>query len=217
MRNRRFKMCEVSNVTGSRTVVKSLTLLLLTACLATSAGASPKRPEDQFAAFARACGFTSEIQQKPRVFASPNRSSWHEYPSLKDIPDWASQWIETAALWRRDESGTLVEISGAGQDFADDSYYCFDTRGILTRMTRYFRTASRWGFEETMMYDKKGDEEERTSRYYDTKDKHTIEPPAEADLVTPLKVYPKVSMLPFFSLLSVKENGKEKMENGDRP
>jgi hypothetical protein len=214
-------MGEVSNVTGSRTVVKFLTLLLLIACFATSAWASPKRSQDQFAAFARACGFTSEIQQKPRVLASPNESSWHEYPSFKDIPDWASQWIETAAVWRRDESGTLVEISGVGQDFADDSYYCSDARGILTRLTRHFRTAWRWGLEETIMYDKKGDEEERTSRYFDTKDKHTLEPPAESDLVTPLKVFSKVSTLPFFSLFDAgnakTENQKENLENGDHP
>jgi len=214
-------MCEVSNVTSSRSVVKFLAPLLLIGCFAVSAWASPKRSEDQFAVFARACGFTSEIQQKPRVFASPNESSWHEYPSFKDIPDWTSRWIETASVWRREESGTLVEISGAGQNFADDSYYCFDMRGILTQLTRYFRTAWRWGFEETILYNKKGDEEERTSRYYDTKDKHTIEQPAEADLVTPLKVYPKVSMLPFFSLLDAgnakTENQKENSENRDHP
>ena len=73
-------------------------------------------------------------------------------------------------------------------------------------MERQFRTAWRWGFAETILYDNKGNEEERTSSYFDTKGEQAIEPPKESELVTPVKIFRNVSSLPFFPLLSTKNS-----------
>jgi hypothetical protein len=187
-----------------RAAAKIWVLPLTIACCAMCGWASPSKSLDPLETFARACGVRDAIQQRPRIFASPDETSWHEYPSIKDIPDWASEWTETASVWRRAGSPTLVAVAGAGQDFADYYYYCFNPQGIVTRVEREFRTAWGWGFAETILYDNKGNEEERTSRYFDTKDEHTIEPPQESDLVTPSEIFRKVSLLPFFALLSAK-------------
>ena len=144
------------------------------------------------------------VQREPRVFASPDESSWHEYRSIKEIPEWPSEWTESASVWLRTGSPTLVVIAGMSEDYADHDYYCFNPGGVLIRAEREFRTVWRWGFAETILYDSKGNEEERTSRYFDTRDEHTIEPPEEADRVIPLKIFRRVSSLPFFALLSDK-------------
>ena len=175
------------------------------ACCAIGGWSSRSRPNDPLERFARACGVPSAIQQSPRIFASPDETSWHEYQSIKEIPEWPSEWTETASVWSRAGSPVLVRVVGLGQNFSDYSYYCFDHRGILIRMERQFRTAWRWGFAETILYDNKGNEEERTSSYFDTRDEHTIEPPQESDLVTPAKIFRNVTSLPFSALLSAKD------------
>lgn len=179
---------------------------MVMACCAMSGWSDPSKPNDPLERFARACGVPSAIQQSPRIFASPDERSWREYQSVKEIPEWSSEWRETAAVWNRAGSPVLVRVIGVGQDFSDYSYYCFDHQGILIRLERQFRTAWRWGFAETILYDNKGNEEERTSRYFDTKGENTIEPPEEGDLVVPLKIFRSVSSLPFFSLLSAKDS-----------
>jgi hypothetical protein len=166
----------------------------------------PSKPNDPLERFARACGVPSAIQQSPRIFASPDERSWREYQSVKEIPEWPSEWRETASVWSRAGSPVLVRVVGVGQNFSDYSYYCFDRQGILVRLERQFRTTWRWGFAETILYDNKGNEEERTSRYFDTSRESTIEPPEEADLIVPLKIFRSVSSLPFFPLLSAKDS-----------
>jgi hypothetical protein len=145
------------------------------------------------------------IQQSPRIFASPDESSWQEYSSTKDIPRWP-EWTESASVWLRSDSPTLVFVAGVGKDFTDYYYYCFNRQGALIRVERQFRTAWRWGFTETISNDDKGNEEERTSSYFDTKNEQAIEPPEKSDLVTPLKIFRTVSSLPFFALLSAKDH-----------
>lgn len=183
-----------------------LAIAMVMACCAMSGWSDPSKPNDPLERFARACRVPSAIQQSPRIFASPDERSWREYQSVKEIPEWPSEWRETAAVWNRAGSPVLVRVIGVGQDFSDYSYYCFDHQGILIRLERQFRTAWRWGFAETILYDNKGNEEERTSRYFDTKGENTIEPPEEGDLVVPLKIFRSVSSLPFFSLLSAKDS-----------
>jgi hypothetical protein len=95
-----------------------------------------------------------------------------------------------------------------GKDFTDYYYYCFNRQGALIRVERQFRTAWRWGFTETISYDDKGNEEERTSNYFDTKNEQAIEPPEKSDLVTPSKIFRTVSSLPFFALLSAKDKNQ---------
>ena len=189
-----------------RIALKILILPLALACCVICGWSSRSKPNDPLGRFARACGVPSAIQQSPRIFASPDETSWHEYQSIKEIPEWPSEWTETASVWSRAGSPVLVRVVGVGQDFSDYSYYCFDHQGILIRMERQFRTAWRWGFAETILYNKKGNEEERTSSYFDTRDDHTIEPPQESDRVTPLKIFPRLSLLPFFALLSPKDS-----------
>jgi hypothetical protein len=190
------------NGVARRFAARIWTVPLIVVFCATCGWGKPSKTHNPFEVFAQACGVPDAMQRKPRVFASPDETSWHEYPSLKEIPGWTSEWIETASVWRGGDSPTLVVITGAGQDFADSSYYCFNRRGILFRVKREFRTAWRWGFAESILYDGKGNEEERTSSYFDTRDEHTIEPPKESDRVTPVKIFRNVSSLPFFSLLS---------------
>jgi hypothetical protein len=180
-------------------------LALAVTCCAMCGWSSRSKPNDPLQRFARACGIPSAIQQSPRIFASPDESSWHEYQSVKEIPEWPSEWTETASVWSRADSPVLVRVVGVGRDFSDYSYYCFDRQGLLIRMERQFRTAWRWGFAETILYDNKGNEEERTSSYFDTRDEHTIEPPEESDLVTPAKIFRNVTSLPFSALLSAKD------------
>jgi hypothetical protein len=190
-----------------RIALKILILPLALACCAISicGWSNRSKPNDPLERFARACGVPSAIQQSPRIFASPDETSWHEYQSIKQIPAWPSEWTETASVWSRAGSPVLVRVVGVGHDFSDYSYYCFDHQGILIRMERQFRTVWRWGFAETILYDKKGNEEERTSSYFDTRDEHTIEPPQESDLVTPAKIFRNVTSLPFSALLSAKD------------
>jgi hypothetical protein len=185
--------------------LKILILPLALACCAICGWTSPSKPNDPLGRFARACGVPSAIQQSPRIFASPDETSWHEYQSIKEIPEWPSEWTETASVWSRTGSPVLVRVVGVGQRFSDYSYYCFDHQGILIRMERQFRTAWRWGFAETILYDKKGNEEERTSSYFDTKNEQAIEPPRESDLVTSAKIFRNVTSFPFFALLSAKD------------
>jgi hypothetical protein len=188
---------------GARSfAAKIWTVPLMVAFCATYGRSKPSKPHDPFEMFARACGVSDAMQRKPRVFASPDESSWHEYPSLKEIPEWAGEWTETASVWRGGDSPTLVVIVGARHEFADYSYYCYNRQGILFRVKREFRTAWRWGFAESIFYDGKGNEEERTSSYFDTRDEHTIEPPKESGRVTPVKIFRQVTSLPFFPLLS---------------
>ena len=187
---------------GARTLAAKIWIVpLMVAFCATCGWGKPSKAHDPLEVFARACGVPDAMQRKPRVFASPDETSWHEYPSLKEIPEWASEWTEKASVWRGGGSPTLVVITGVGQDFADYSYYCFSRQGILFRVKREFRTAWRWGFAESIFYDGRGNEEERTRRYFDTRDEQTIEPPKESDLVTPVKIFRTVASLPFFDLL----------------
>jgi hypothetical protein len=188
-----------------RITLKTWILPLALACCAICGWSSRSKPNDPLERFARACGVPSAIQQSPRIFASPDETSWHEYQSIKEIPEWPSEWTETASVWSRAGSPVLVRVVGVGQDFSDYSYYCFDHQGILIRMERQFRTAWRWGFAETILYDKKGNEEERTSSYFDTRNEQAIEPPQESDLVTSAKIFRNVTSLPFFALLSAKD------------
>jgi hypothetical protein len=181
-------------------------LAMAIACGAMCGWSDPSKPNDPLERFARACGVPSAIQQSPRIFASPDERSWREYQSVKEIPEWPSEWRETASVWSRAGSPVLVRVVGVGQNFSDYSYYCFDRQGILVRLERQFRTTWRWGFAETILYDNKGNEEERTSRYFDTRGEYAIEPPEEADLVVPLKIFRSVSSLPFFPLLSAKDS-----------
>jgi hypothetical protein len=189
-----------------RVASKIWILQVAVACCAMCGWSSPSKPNDPLEKFARACGVASALQQSPRIFASPDEKSWHEYHSVKEIPEWPSEWRETASVWSRAGSAVLVRVAGVGQGFSDYSYYCFDRQGILIRLERQFRTVWRWGFAETILYDNKGNEEERTSSYFDTKDEQAIEPPEESDLVTPVKIFRKVSSLPFFPLLSAKNS-----------
>ena len=189
-----------------RVAVKMWVLFLMIACCAATGWGGPSKSRDPLETFARSCGVPGVTQEKPRNFASADETSWHEYPSLKEIPAGTSEWSETASVWSREGSSTLVRIVGAGQGYSDNSYYCFNPRGIVIQMEREFRTAWRWGFAETIAYDSKGNEEERTSRYFDTKNEQTIEPPKESDLVTPPKIFLKLSSLPFFVLLSAKDS-----------
>jgi hypothetical protein len=168
-----------------RAAAKIWVLPLTIACCTTPSRGSPSKSHDPLEAFARSCGVPGITQEKSRIFASPDESSWREYPSPKEIPTVRSEQTETASVWSREGSATLVRITGVRQDFADDSYYCFSPRGILIQMEREFRTARRWGFAEIILYDNKGNEEERTSRYFDTRNEQTIEPPKESGLVTP--------------------------------
>ncbi len=173
---------------------------------AMSGWSSPPKPNNPLERFARACGVPSAIQKSPRIFASPDEGSWHEYQSVKEIPEWPSEWTETASVWSRAGSPAFVRVVGVGRDFSDYSYYCFDRQGILTRVERQFRTVWRWGFAETILFDNKGSEEERTSSYFDTKNEQAIQPPKESELVTPVKIFQRVSSLPFFPLLSAKSS-----------
>jgi hypothetical protein len=187
-----------------RVASKIWILQVAVACCAMCGWSSPSKPNDPLEKFARACGVASAIQQSPRIFASPDEKSWHEYQSVKEIPEWPSEWRETASVWSRAGSAVLVRVAGVGQGFSDYSYYCFDRQGILIRLERQFRTVWRWGFAETILYDNNGNEEERWSSYFDLRDEHTIEPPRESDLVTPMRIFQRVSLLPFFALLSPK-------------
>jgi hypothetical protein len=192
---------------GHRRIVSKIwTVPLVLAFCAICGWSSLSKPNDPLEKFARACGVASAIQQSPRIFSSPDERTWHEYQSVKEIPEWPSEWRETASVWSRARSPVLVRVVGVGQDFSDDSYYCFDRQGILTRVERQFRTVWRWGFAEAILYDNKGNEEERTSSYFDIKYEHTIEPPKESDLVTPVRIFQRVSLLPFFALLSPKDS-----------
>ena len=191
---------------GRRRIASKLWILTLAvACCATCGWGSPSKSNDPLKTFARACGVPSAIQQSPRIFASPDESSWQEYSSIKDIPRWP-EWTESASVWLRSDSPTLVFVAGVGKDFTDYYYYCFNRQGVLIRVERQFRTAWRWGFTETISYDDKGNEEERTSSYFDTKNEQAIEPPEKSDLVTSLKIFRTVSSLPFFALLSAKDH-----------
>lgn len=189
-----------------RAAVKMWFLSLMIACCAATGWGGPSKSRDPLEAFARTCGVRGVTEEKPRIFASPDETSWHEYPSLKEIPAATSEWAETASVWSRKRSPTLVRIVGVGQSFADDSFYCFNPRGILLQMEREFRTEWRWGFAETITYDSKGNEEERTSRYFDTKNEQTIEPPKKSNLVTPSKVFRELPLLPFYTLLAAKDS-----------
>jgi hypothetical protein len=191
---------------ASRIWTLPLAVAFCAMCGAMSGWSSPSKPNDPLQRFARACGVPSAIQKSPRIFASPDERSWHEYQSVKEIPERPSEWRETASVWSRDGSPVLLRVVGIGQDFSDYSYYCFDRQGILTRVERQFRTVWRWGFAETILFDNKGNEEERTSSYFDTRNEQAIEPPKESELVTPVKIFRKVSSLPFFSLLSTKSS-----------
>ena len=188
-----------------RITLKIWILPLALACCAICGWSSPSKSNDPLQEFARACGVPSAIQQSPRIFASPDETSWHEYQSIKKIPELPGKWRETASVWSRAGLPVLVRVVGVGQDFSDYSYYCFDRKGTLMRMERQFRTARRWGFAETILCDNKGNEEERTSRYFDTRDDHTIEPPQESDKVIPAKIFRNVTSLPFFALLSTQD------------
>jgi hypothetical protein len=188
-----------------RIALKIWILPLALACYAICGWSSPSKHNNPLERFARACGVPSAIQQSPRIFASPDETSWHEYQSIKEIPELPGKWRETASVWSRAGSPVLVRVVGVGQDFSDYSYYCFDRYGTLMRMERQFRTAWRWGFAETILCDNKGNEEERTSRYFDTRDDHTIEPPQESDKVIPAKIFRNVTSLPFFALLSTQD------------
>lgn len=179
-------------------------LTLAVASFAMCGWSTPSRSNDSLKTFARACGVPSAIQQSPRIFASSDGSSWQEYGSTKDIPRWPE--TRSASVWIRDDSPTLVAIADVAGDFTEYYYYCFNRRGALVRLERQFRTAWRWGFAETISYDDKGNEEERISRYFDTRNEQTIEPPEKSDLVTSLKIFPTISSLPFFALLSAKDS-----------
>src|ERR1700721_3195767 len=146
---------------GRRRIASKVWILALAVtCCAMCGLSSRSQPNGPLQRFARARRIPSAIQQSPRIFASPDESSWHEYQSVKEIPEWPSEWRETASVWSRADSPVLVRVVGVGLDFSDSSYYCFDRQGVLIRMERQFRTPWRGGFAETISNENKGKEEE---------------------------------------------------------
>jgi hypothetical protein len=86
---------------ASRIWTLPLAVAFCAMCGAMSGWSSPSKPNDPLERFARACGVPTAIQKSPRIFASPDERSWHEYQSVKEIPEWPSEWTETASVWNR--------------------------------------------------------------------------------------------------------------------
>jgi hypothetical protein len=157
---------------------------------------------NNFIVFARACGVTPVIASA-RVFSDNDKKQWKEYANPKEVPGNA-QWSETAYVWAKPNSPVVMDVEGLGEDFADSAYYCFDTSGRLSSIEHEFRTAWDWGFTEQRQFDSAGKETTK-SHFFSTKDRKEIPRPQGANDVREamtVKVYKRLSDVPFFSLLT---------------
>jgi len=157
---------------------------------------------NNFIVFAQTCGVTAVIASA-RVFSDNDKKQWKEYANPKEVPGNA-QWSETAYVWAKPNSPVVMDVEGLGEDFGDSAYYCFDTSGRLSSIEHEFRTAWDWGFTEQRPFDRAGKETTK-SHFFSTKDRKEIPHPQGANDVREamtVKVYKRLSDVPFFSLLT---------------
>jgi len=140
-----------------------------------------------------------------RFFANPDgKKGWHEYRSIREVPELANDAGDFAALWEGPDGKFLVLMEEPGEDFAAYTDYCFDRKGRLLQLRFELRTAWGWGFREEGPV-LKGAVVAQVSEFFDTKTEHTIQRPEVADEV-PEALNPRLFLhreqLPFSSLLS---------------
>jgi hypothetical protein len=157
---------------------------------------------NNFGDFAQRCGVKVPIASA-RVFSDNSNKQWKEYASPKEVPGNA-EWSEIAYVWAKPDSPVAIDVEGLGEDFGDSTYYCFDTSGRLKSVEHEFRTAWDWGFTEQRQFDVEGKETAK-SHFFSTKDRKEISRPQGANDVREamtVKVYKKLSDVPFFSVLT---------------
>jgi len=155
-------------------------------------------------ATAQRCGVDLENPAQ-RFFANPDgKQGWHEYRSVREVPELANDAGDFAALWEGPDGKFLVLMEGPGEDFAAYTDYCFDRKGRLLQLRFELRTAWGWGFREEGPI-LKGAVAVQVSEFFDTKTEQPIQRPEVADEL-PDALKPRLFLhreqLPFFNLLS---------------
>jgi hypothetical protein len=156
---------------------------------------------NHFAEFAQSCGVTAVVASA-RIFSDNNKNQWKEYLTPKQVPE-NTEWSERAYVLGKVDFPVAIDVEGLGEDFGDSTYYCFNASGRLSSLEHEFRTAWGWGFAERRELDTNGGETTK-SHFFSMTERKEIPRPANADDVREamtVKIYKKLSDVPFFQLL----------------
>jgi len=143
-------------------------------------------------------------QPAQKIFANRDgKSGWHEYRTVKDMPEIANGYGSTAFYWPGSNGQFLIQLEEPGEDFNGYTHYCFDRLGKLRGLGYELRTAWGWGFREEGTIEG-GVLRPSSTEFFDTKTDEKIRRPEMADEIPDAlktKIYLLKSKLPFSRLL----------------
>lgn len=162
-----------------------------------------QKTEDPQKAFATQCGIDFDAA-KLHIFINSSKG-WKEYQDLNALPEMSSG-VDSEFIVRSDSAGKhYVRTFIPGEDFDRYQDDCFGEAGKLQRFRYEMRTAWGWGYEESRTFAPSGKMVDKSSRFFDTRNEKTIQPPGRAkDVPEALKpeVHTEFLGMPFIPFLN---------------
>lgn len=164
--------------------------------------AEPKADDPQ-KVFATQCGVDLD-GAAAHIFIN-SAKGWKEYHDIKSLPELTSG-ADSEFIVRSDPSGAhYVRTLIPGDDFDRYQDDCFGETGQLKSLRYELRTAWGWGYEESRTFAASGKIVDKSSRFFDTRNEKTIQPPERAkDLpdATKPEVHAEFLGMPFIPFLN---------------
>jgi hypothetical protein len=161
-----------------RTVAKTSLCGLIFTALYLSSYALPQTAAKK--SLARQCAPDLDTV-KERIFANPDGKAWNEYASTKQVPHSSGDTGRAIISVKASSTGKhFVRTSEYGEQSARYAASCYDQTGRLRSFHYEMRTGSGWGYEDIRRFNGAGKPVAQSNRYFDTKDNHTIDRPAQA-------------------------------------
>jgi hypothetical protein len=170
---------------------------------AESKPAPEQKTEDPQKVFATQCGIDFD-GAVVHIFVNSSKG-WKEYRDLKNLPELSSGG-DSEFVVRSDPSGKhYVRTFIPGDDFDRYQDDCFGETGKLQSFRYELRTAWGWGYEESRTFAASGKMIDKSSRFFDTRNEKTIQPPERAkevpDAIKP-EVHTEFLDMPFIPFLN---------------
>ena len=162
-----------------------------------------QKTEDPQKVFATQCGIDLDAA-KLHIFINSSKG-WKEYQDLKNLPE-LSSGTDSEVIVRSDSAGKhYVRTFIPGDDFDRYQDDCFGETGKLQSFRYEMRTAWGWGYEENRRFAPSGKMVDKSSRFFDTRNEKTIQPPERAkevqDALKP-EVHTEFLGMPFIPFLN---------------
>ncbi|HEV3039349.1 MAG TPA: hypothetical protein VHA33_16355 [Candidatus Angelobacter sp.] len=164
---------------------------------------SEQRSEDPQKVFATQCGINLD-GAAVHIFVNSSKG-WKEYRDLKSVPD-LSSGADSEFIVRSDPGGKhYVRTFIPGDDYDRYQDDCFGENGKVRGLRYELRTAWGWGYEESRTFSESGKMVDKTSRFFDTRNEKSIQPPERVkevpDAIKP-EVHAEFLGMPFIPFLN---------------